>query len=103
MRRVNPFLLIDVYKRQHFQKVTDEQLREVEHLVNAKIRENIPLTEYRLSLIHILYNRKYWKLPIVYGGFVGCAYALTWNNRMYKDYSQAYLDIMDDDLSLIHI
>lgn len=44
-----------------------------------------------------IYNRKYWKLPIVYGGFVVCAYALTWNNRMYKDYSQAYLDIMDDD------
>ena len=31
----------------HFQKVTPEQIREVEHLVNAKIRENIPLTEYR--------------------------------------------------------
>ena len=31
----------------HFQKVTDEQLREVEHLVNAKIRANIPLKEYR--------------------------------------------------------
>ena len=31
----------------HFQKVTPEQLREVEHLVNAKIRENVPLTEYR--------------------------------------------------------
>lgn len=31
----------------HFQKVTEEQIREVEHLVNAKIRENIPLTEYR--------------------------------------------------------
>ena len=31
----------------HFQKVTPEQLREVEHLVNAKIRENIPLTEHR--------------------------------------------------------
>ena len=31
----------------HFQKVTPEQLREVEHLINAKIRENIPLTEYR--------------------------------------------------------
>ena len=44
-----------------------------------------------------IYNRKYWKLPIVYGGFVGCAYALGWNNKMYKDYSQAYLDIMDDD------
>ena len=44
-----------------------------------------------------IYNRKYWKLPIVYGGFVGCAYALGWNNKMYKDYSQAYLDIMDND------
>ncbi len=31
----------------HFQKVTDEQLREVEHLVNAKIRANIPLTDHR--------------------------------------------------------
>ena len=44
-----------------------------------------------------IYNRKYWKLPIVYGGFVGCAYAMRWNNQMYSDYSQAYLDIMDDD------
>ncbi len=44
-----------------------------------------------------IYNRKYWKLPIIYGGFVGCAYAMRWNNMMYRDYSQAYLDIMDDD------
>ena len=44
-----------------------------------------------------IYNRKYWKLPIVYGGFVGCIYAMRWNNMMYKDYAQAYLDIMDDD------
>ena len=44
-----------------------------------------------------IYNRKYWKLPLVYGGFVGCIYAMRWNNMMYKDYAQAYLDIMDDD------
>ena len=44
-----------------------------------------------------IYNRKYWKLPIIYGGFMGCLYALRWNNQMYHDYSQAYLDIMDDD------
>lgn len=44
-----------------------------------------------------IYNRKYWKLPIVYGGFIGCAYAMRWNNQMYMDYSQAYLDIMDND------
>lgn len=44
-----------------------------------------------------IYNRKYWKLPIVYGGFLGCIYAMRWNNQMYRDYSQAYMDIMDDD------
>lgn len=44
-----------------------------------------------------IYNRKYWKLPIIYGGFAGCAYALNWNGKMYKDYSQAYLDIMDSN------
>ncbi|MCF0184410.1 MAG: hypothetical protein HUK01_08775 [Bacteroidaceae bacterium] len=44
-----------------------------------------------------IYNRKYWKLPIIYGGFLGCLYALNWNAQMYNDYRQAYLDIMDDD------
>jgi hypothetical protein len=44
-----------------------------------------------------IYNRKYWKLPLVYGGFVGCIYALQWNGQMYSDYAQAYQDIMDDD------
>lgn len=44
-----------------------------------------------------IYNRKYWKLPIFYGGFLGCIYAMRWNNQMYHDYSQAYMDIMDDN------
>ena len=43
-----------------------------------------------------LYNRQYWKLPIVYGGFMGCAYAITWNNRTYQDYKNAYYSIMID-------
>ena len=44
-----------------------------------------------------IYNRKYWKLPIVYGGIMGCLYAYNWNNQMYSDYRQAFLDIMDAD------
>ena len=38
-----------------------------------------------------IYNRQYWKLPLVYGGFMGFIYAITWNNKNYSDYSQAYL------------
>ena len=44
-----------------------------------------------------IYNRKYWKLPLVYGGFIGCLYAMNWNNNMFKDYAQAYIDISDND------
>jgi hypothetical protein len=44
-----------------------------------------------------IYNRKFWKLPLVYGGFIGCIYAMTWNNMMYHDYQQAYVDIMDNN------
>lgn len=44
-----------------------------------------------------IYNRKYWKLPIVYGGILGCAYAMRWNNQMYHDYAQAYVDLCDND------
>lgn len=44
-----------------------------------------------------IYNRKYWKLPVLYGGFVGFTYAISWNNGYYRDYLGAYQDIMDDD------
>lgn len=43
-----------------------------------------------------IYNRAYWKLPIVYGGFMGCIYAITWNNKNYQDYSTAYRDLISD-------
>lgn len=42
-------------------------------------------------------NRKYWKLPIVYGGFIGCAYAIGWNSSRFVSYKNAYLDITDKD------
>lgn len=46
-----------------------------------------------------VYNRRYWKLPIVVGGFMGLGYATSWNNTQLKDYTQAYRDLMDSDPS----
>lgn len=39
-----------------------------------------------------IYNRKYWKLPLVYGSVIGCAYAITWNGGQYSGYRDAYSD-----------
>ena len=44
-----------------------------------------------------IYNRKYWKLPIVYGGFVAFAYGISWNDRHYQMYKRYYRDIADDN------
>ncbi len=46
-----------------------------------------------------IYNRRYWKLPIVVGGFMGLGYATNWNNNQLTEYSQAYRDLMDSDPS----
>ncbi len=46
-----------------------------------------------------IYNRRYWKLPIVAGAFVGLGYGTSWNNRMLRDYTKAYSDLMDNDPS----
>lgn len=40
-----------------------------------------------------IYNRKYWKLPIVYGIGCGIGYAIAYTNRMYRDYMTGYQNI----------
>ena len=37
-----------------------------------------------------IYNRKYWKLPIVYGIGVGIGYAIAYTHRNYTDFRNAY-------------
>ncbi|MBQ1268720.1 MAG: hypothetical protein IIY03_04435, partial [Muribaculaceae bacterium] len=44
-----------------------------------------------------IYNRRYWKLPIVVGGFLGLGYATSWNNNQLRDYTQGYRDLTDSD------
>ena len=44
-----------------------------------------------------VYNRKYWKLPIVYAGYAGLIYALIYSNNNYRDYKKAYISIADLD------
>lgn len=43
-----------------------------------------------------IYNKSYWKLPIVYGAFMGCGYAITWTQGRYSNYKTAYLDLYTD-------
>ena len=44
-----------------------------------------------------IYNRRYWKLPIIVAGFMGLGYGMSWNNTQYQDYSNGYMDLMSGD------
>lgn len=44
-----------------------------------------------------IYNRKYWKLPIVWGGLMTCAYFINFNSRLYEEYHSAYRDIHSEN------
>ncbi|MDG1719110.1 MAG: DUF5683 domain-containing protein [Flavobacteriales bacterium] len=38
-----------------------------------------------------IYTKKYWKVPIIYGGLVTSAYFINDNNNQYKEYREAAL------------
>ncbi len=46
-----------------------------------------------------IYNRRFWKLPLVVAGYLGLAYGTSWNNMMLTDYTKAYADLLDSDPS----
>jgi len=43
-----------------------------------------------------IYNGSYWKVPIVYGAFMGCAYAISWTQNRCSNYKTAYIDLYND-------
>ncbi len=43
------------------------------------------------------YNKKYWKIPVIYAGFATMGYFIHWNNDNYGIMKRAYNDFTDDD------
>lgn len=60
-----------------------------------KKKDNKPRTASIMSAcfpgLGQIYNKKYWKLPIIYGGFAGIYYFHRLNNTEYKNYKAAYM------------
>lgn len=40
-----------------------------------------------------IYNRQYWKLPIIVGAYTACYYAINWNNANLQEYATAFRDV----------
>ena len=47
------------------------------------------------------YNKKYWKIPILYAGFFVLGYTIEFNNDNYKTFKTAYMYRVDGDTTTI--
>ena len=43
------------------------------------------------------YNKKYWKIPIIYAGFGVLGYFVVMNNNEYKEFKEAYIYVANGD------
>ena len=48
-----------------------------------------------------IYNKKYWKLPIIYAGAAGLIYSLQFNQSRYVKYRNAYKYRIDNDATTV--
>ena len=47
------------------------------------------------------YNKKYWKMPLIYAGFAGLIYSLNYNQKKFTNYRDAYKYRIDNDPSTV--
>lgn len=69
---------------------------EIDSVYVEGLEENRPMkaTFYAAILPGLgqIYNKKYWKLPVLYGAFGTIGYYLWYNNRKYQQYRSALLE-----------
>lgn len=48
-----------------------------------------------------VYNKQYWKVPVIYGGYAVIGHYIKFNNQMYHDFKNALtLEVDNDELTL---
>jgi hypothetical protein len=73
----------------------------IQKAVEKPVKKHIPgkATMYSAVLPGLgqIYNKKYYKVPIIYGGFVGLGYVIKYYNQYYLNFRQAYFDLNDNN------
>ncbi|MGQ1908731.1 DUF5683 domain-containing protein [Marinifilum sp. RC60d5] len=100
MNKLRPLLFIGVVLFLMFtgnynvlaQSITGDTIQQVES--NVKVHSPHKATMYSVILPGLgqAYNKKYWKIPILYAGIGATIYAINWNTKNFKKYKSGYLD-----------
>lgn len=50
-----------------------------------------------------VYNKKYWKLPLVYGGLIGFGYGVSFYQKGYKEFKGGLFDLLESGEQTINL
>jgi hypothetical protein len=80
-----------------------QQIKNVEKFDSALVYAHSPRTASFYSAVlpglGQAYNKKYWKIPVVYSGLITFAYFINYNNTYYTKFKKAYIYRKDGDPS----
>lgn len=106
LRKIVPKLVVLLVVFFVFQPVdgfADKEEKAVKRARKDSVRNARNLSPHKATLWALIpgagqvYNRKYWKLPIVYAGFAVIGYFVLQNREYYLEYNNAYICSAKDD------
>jgi len=93
------FIFLGLLFFQSYGKVLPESKDSLQIKIEKPVKKHYPgkATMYSAVLPGLgqIYNKKYYKVPIVYGGFVGLGYVINYYNQKYSSFKKAYYDLND--------
>lgn len=91
----------------HAQSTTPVKENEPVQSDSVKVRKHPPRVAMLFSMflpgLGQAYNKKFWKIPLVYASMGTTLYFFNFNNKLYRDYKQAYINKTDTATSTIDL
>ena len=104
LRVILIFILIIFSVTRNFSQVTDSASTVI-HVNDTTIKKHSPKKAALMSAclpgLGQVYNKKYWKVPLIYAGFAALGYAFYRSQTLYVNYRDAYKYRVDKDSTTV--
>lgn len=98
---ISKAIITDTLKQDSVETLTKEKKMSTDSLILKPSSFHSPVKATIMSALlpglGQAYNKKYWKIPIIYAGLLGMGYIVKQQNEKYQHFKNAYISRKDDD------